>query len=80
MAASVPVLTSNTSCLPEVAGPGALCVDPKSVSALTAALERLLENAELRTKLAADGRSWAERYRWETCARESWEFFRGVIS
>ena len=80
MAARVPVLTSNTSCLPEVAGPGAICVDPRSGSELAGALERLLEDAELRGRLGAAGREWAERYRWESCAMQSWEFFHEVRS
>ena len=78
MAARVPVLTSTTSCLPEVAGPGALCVDPRSPSELSYALERLLESADFRTQLASGGRARAERYRWQTCALESWEFFHSV--
>jgi len=78
MAARVAVVTSNTSCLPEVAGPGALCVDPKSPAELKKALETLLENAELRQSLATQGRAWAERYRWQTCAQQSWDFFKKI--
>ena len=76
MAARVPVLTSNTSCLPEIAGPGALCVDPRSASELTHALERLLDDPPFRIQLANAGRQYAERYRWENCAKQSWDFFR----
>ena len=78
MAACVPVLTSNNSCLPEVAGPGALCVDARSTAEITHALERLLENSAFRTQLGNAGRGYAERYRWQTCARQSWEFFRAL--
>src|SRR5450432_1747043 len=79
MATRVPVLTSNTSCLPEVAGPGALCVDPRSPSELTHALERLLDDAPFRARLGAAGRQWAERYRWDVCANQSWDFFRSGL-
>ena len=78
MAAGVAVVTSNTSCLPEVAGPGAICVDPRSVAELAAALTQLLENSTVRASIAEAGREFAERYRWHRCAQLSWEFFRGL--
>ena len=79
MAARVAVLTSNSSCLPEVAGPGALCVDPRSASELTHALERLLDDPQFRIQLGNAGRHHAERYRWDVCADQSWDFFHDVL-
>jgi glycosyltransferase involved in cell wall biosynthesis len=78
MAAGVAVVTSNNSCLPEVAGDAALLVDPRSASEITAALNRLLESESERAALARRGRARAERYRWERCAAESLEFFHRV--
>ena len=78
MAASIPVLCANTSCLPEVAGGAAALVDPRSVSEIAAQLNRLLESPEERSRLAQLGRAQAEKYRWDRCARESLEFFREV--
>jgi glycosyltransferase involved in cell wall biosynthesis len=72
MACGVPVLTSNTSSMPEVAGDAALLVDPTSVPSITAALARLLGDDALRRTLVARGtsqlakfssRCMAERYR-----------------
>jgi len=80
MAAGVPVITSNTSSLPEVAGPGAVLVDPHSVSDIGSALSRLLESVELRSRLGSAGREWAAaRYRWQRAAAESWTFFSQVM-
>ena len=78
MAAGVPVLTSNNSCLPEIAGDAALLVDPKSSSEIAAGLTRLLESESLRGDLSARGRRRAELFRWEKCATESLHFFRSV--
>jgi glycosyltransferase involved in cell wall biosynthesis len=78
MASGVPVVTSNTSCLPEVAGDGALCVDPKSPRQIADAMERLLESAELRKSIGAKGKKKAQRYHWATCAAQSLDFFREV--
>jgi alpha-1,3-rhamnosyl/mannosyltransferase len=79
MAAGVPVLTSNVSSLPEVAGDAALLVDPRSSAELRDGLARLLLSPELRARLAALGRSQARDFRWEKCAAESLLFFRTVI-
>jgi glycosyltransferase involved in cell wall biosynthesis len=79
MAAGVPVITSNTSCLPEVAGEGALFVDPRSAAEIQAAMERLLTSPELQQQLRTAGLARAKReYRWEVCARKSFEFFARV--
>lgn len=75
MAAGVAVITSNTSCLPEIAGDGALLIDPKSVAELRAALERVLDSESLRAELSSKGRARAAHYTWEECARQSLAFF-----
>ncbi len=79
MAAGVPVITSNTSCLPEVAGDGALFIDPRSAAEIQTALEQLLTSPTLQQRLRAAGQARAlAEYRWEICARKSLEFFRRV--
>lgn len=79
MACGVAVLTSNTSSMPEVAGPAARLIDPESVSEISAALTSLLENKEERSRLATLGaRIAAERYRWPVVAQKSLEFFRSL--
>lgn len=76
MAAGVPVITSNTSCLPEVAAGAALLVDPRSADEIRAAMEKLLTSPSLQQELRGAGIARAEReYRWEICARRSLEFF-----
>ena len=57
MAAGVPVVTSNTSSMPEVAGDAALLVDPADTAALAATLERALTDGGLRRRLIAAGRT-----------------------
>jgi glycosyltransferase involved in cell wall biosynthesis len=78
MAAGAPVVTSNTSCLPEITGDAAALIDPRSPGEIAAALTRLLESPTLRTELSERGKHRAQSYRWETCATQSLEFFRRV--
>jgi alpha-1,3-rhamnosyl/mannosyltransferase len=78
MAAGVPVLTSNNSCLPEITGDAAILIDPRSAAAIASSLTRMLESESLLADLAARGRIRADLFRWEKCATQSLHFFRGV--
>lgn len=70
-ACGTPVLASNTSSLPEVAGAGALLVDPLDVDALAQGLVRLLTEEGLAADLVAAGFANLPRFSWERCARET---------
>jgi glycosyltransferase involved in cell wall biosynthesis len=71
-AAGVPVLTSSASSLPEVAGDAALLVTPDE-DGIAEGLERLWDDAALRTSLAQAGRSRAHAFTWASCARRTAE-------
>jgi glycosyltransferase involved in cell wall biosynthesis len=70
-ACGVPVITSNTSSLPEVAGDAALLVDPHDVDAIADAMYRLVTDADLRAELTRRGQENIKRFSWEKCARET---------
>jgi glycosyltransferase involved in cell wall biosynthesis len=67
----VPVLTSNHSSLPEVAGKGALLVDPTNVDAIADAMLRLSQDETLRQQLVAAGYANLQRFSWEKAARQT---------
>jgi glycosyltransferase involved in cell wall biosynthesis len=75
MACSLPVITSEVSSLPEVAGEAAYYVDPRSVSSLRKGLEVLIEDDALRAKLAAAARERSELFRWKKSAEQSFALF-----
>jgi glycosyltransferase involved in cell wall biosynthesis len=68
-AANVPVLTSEVSSLPEVAGEAAVLVDPHDASAIAKGLGELLQDEDLRNVLRAAGTARVASYTWERCAR-----------
>ena len=72
MACGTPVLTSNVTAMPEVAGDAALLVDPYSFESLAEGLQRLLCSSELRTKLAQRGRKRAREFSWDRTAEATW--------
>lgn len=67
---SAPVITSNTSSLPEVAGDAAILIDPRDTDALAAALDRILEDEELRTDFCRRGLEQAKKFSWATSAHQ----------
>lgn len=76
-----PVLTSDRSSMPEVAGPGAaLLADPFSVEELAAALARLDSDAELRARLIQRGLVNAQRFSWDASARQLWRSIEAALA
>jgi glycosyltransferase involved in cell wall biosynthesis len=66
----VPVVTSNTSSLPEVAGEGAVLVDPTSVESIAEGVQRLLSDQGLRSGIIEKATHNVSRYSWARCAKE----------
>jgi glycosyltransferase involved in cell wall biosynthesis len=75
MACGVPVVTSNVSSLPEVAGDAALLVDPLDVDGLAGAMARALENDDLRQGMIERGLAQAARFTWERAAHQLLDTF-----
>jgi glycosyltransferase involved in cell wall biosynthesis len=71
MACGTPVLTSNTSALPEIAGEAALLIDPTSVEAITDGLYRLLTDTCLRSKLIDAGTVRSSQFTWSAAAAQT---------
>jgi glycosyltransferase involved in cell wall biosynthesis len=79
MACGTPVLTSDISSLPEVAGDAAVLVPPTDVEAIADGLLRLLGDAALRADLAERGRRQAASFSWERCASETLAVYNSVV-
>jgi glycosyltransferase involved in cell wall biosynthesis len=79
MAAGTPVITSNRSALPEVAGDAALLVDPEDTAALAAALCDLTRNEELRRELGQRGICRARSFTWQNAVRETWQVYQELL-
>ena len=71
-----PVMASNVTSIPEVGGDAALYFDPLSVSAMEAALLRLIRNPELRQEFIARGYERARKFTWAETARKTMAVYR----
>lgn len=71
--AEVPVITSNTTSMPEVAGDAALLVNPTSPDQLAEALQTLSTQPDLCTQLVERGRTRRQRFSWDHTAHLLWQ-------
>jgi len=79
MACGTPAIVSNATSLPEVAGRGALVVDPRSAGEWAEAMKSILEDSSLRGDLIARGFENASRYSWKRNARETLRIYSSLL-
>jgi glycosyltransferase involved in cell wall biosynthesis len=79
MACGVPVVTSNTSSLPEVVGDAALMVDPNDIHALAVAIAGVLDDPALAARMRLAGPQRAAQFTWEACAEKTVAVYRDVL-
>jgi glycosyltransferase involved in cell wall biosynthesis len=73
MQTNVPIITSNVTSMPEIAGDAALLINPLEVVELKNAMMQLLEKPELRANLISKGSSQKQKFSWEKSAALLWE-------
>ncbi len=78
MACGTPVVTSNTSSLPEVVGDAGIMVDPYDVDALAKAMYEVLTSEAIRKGMIRKGLQRAKMFSWEKTARETLEIYEGL--
>ena len=69
----IPVITSNCTSMPEVAGDAAILVEPTDVTMLADALQSVSSNCALRAELVEKGRSQRERFSWDKTSAKLWD-------
>ena len=79
MACGTPVVASNTTSIPEVAGEAALLVDPDSVEQIAQAAYALLTELALRTRCISAGKKRVERFSWLEVARRTLQIYERVV-
>lgn len=78
-AAGCPVISANTTSLPEVAGDAALMVDPHEPEQIAAAMERLMNDPVLADDLRRRGRERITQFTWERTAQLTLEVYRRAL-
>ena len=80
MNCDVPVITANTSSMPEVAGDAGLLVDPQSTNAIAAGIATLWHDNELRQRLIQNGQQQRQRFTWDKTAQKFWQSIQNTVN
>jgi glycosyltransferase involved in cell wall biosynthesis len=79
MRCGVPVITSTTSCMPEIADGAALLCEPTDVDAITEAMHSIVIDAPLRAQLVERGFHRARAFSFDTTAAETWQVILDAV-
>jgi glycosyltransferase involved in cell wall biosynthesis len=79
MACGTPVITSNVSSMPEVAGDAALLVDPLSVEDIARGIRRMATDESMRAELREKGLRRNAEFSWKKTAGQVLEVYRSVL-
>lgn len=79
MACGVPVITSNTTSLPEVVGEAGIALDPTDAGQVAIAIRQVLQNGQLADQMKSKGAARARLFSWDSAARLTLEIYRHVL-
>jgi glycosyltransferase involved in cell wall biosynthesis len=80
MQCGVPVITSNTSALPEVVGKAGIMLDPHDVDGMCQAMLNLYRNSYTRNSLASQGLARAKEFSWARCTKDTVAAYRTALA
>ena len=80
MQCGTPVITSNVTSLPEIAGDAAILINPYDGDELCQAMLNLLSDGDLRDRLKQKGIERAKQFSWSKCARETVEIYKKMVN
>lgn len=78
-ASQTPVITSNSTSLPEVAADAALLINPLDVDAIAQAMQSLVEQSDLAEVLRQKGLARTRLFTWEACARKTMRLYQTLL-
>ena len=79
MACGIPVITSNTSSLPEVVGDAGMLIDPLGQDSLVSAMTKVLSDADLRCRMSRNGLSRSAMFSWERTAAQTLKVYEDCL-
>ena len=78
-ASQIPVITSNTTSLPEIAGNAALLINPLDIEAISEAMQKIVEQRSVAETLKSAGLQRAHQFTWEQTAQLTHEVYNKLI-
>lgn len=78
MATGLPIVCSERSSMREILEDGGLYCDPESPESIAVAVEKYLQSSDLQNKMSVQGYTFAKRYSWGHCAKETFRFLAQI--
>jgi glycosyltransferase involved in cell wall biosynthesis len=75
-----PVITSKISATSEIAGKGAILVDPENIMEIAQSIENLFTNIEIKKNLISEGFSNAQKFTWEKTATQTVKIYEKILN
>ncbi len=79
MACGVPVITSNTSSMPEIAGDAAILIDPFKPEEIVTAMKKIYNDSSLKTKMSMAGIEQARKFSWKAMAEDVLKIYNETL-
>jgi len=79
MSCGTPVITSNSSSLPEVVGDAGLLIDPRNIQEIVEAIMKILHDELLQQSLSSKALKRAQCFSWDRCVQETIEVYQRVV-
>lgn len=80
MQCGIPVITSNTSSLPEVVGDAGIMVDPQDADELCEAMLKIYNSSDVRNQMSLASLEQAKKFSWERCAEQTIAAYKAAIA
>ncbi len=80
MQCGIPVITSNTSSLPEVVGDAAIMLEPLDIDGLCQNMLKIYNDSSLRDNMSFKSIEQAKMFSWERCTQETLKAYKGALS
>jgi glycosyltransferase involved in cell wall biosynthesis len=80
MATHTPIIAGDQSCLPEIAGPAALYVDPFDVNSIANGMHQLKNDVALQAQLVEAGKLRVQTFDWNVAAVQVWQEIQKLVS
>ena len=79
MACGCPVITSNLSSLPEIAGKSALLINPNDIASISQAINKISDDESFRKKMIESGLVQVKKFSWEKTAQETIKIYEKIL-
>ena len=79
MRSGIPVITSNTTSMPEIAGDAAIIVDPYKVNEIANAMSEIASNISLRESLIIKGKEKVNEFSWDRTSGLLWDSLQKIL-